>query len=188
MNTVHRWLCASALWKYAVERKLLPWVLEGVQLGDDLLEVGPGPGVTTDILRRRVARMTAIEVDPRLSDALKQRLEGTNVNVVEGDATDMPFDDAQFSCVLSLTMLHHVPSVALQDRLLAEAFRVLQPNGRFVGVDNTLNIPFKLLHIGDTLVPVEPATFGARLEAAGFSEVVVDQIPGRFKFQAVRLN
>lgn len=165
---------------------MLPWVLEGVPLGNDLLEVGPGPGATTELLRNRVARMTAIEVDSRLSDALKKRMEGTNVTVVEGDATEIGFDDGQFSCVLSLTMLHHVPSVELQDRLLAEAHRVLQPHGLFVGVDNTLNIPFRMLHIGDTLVPIDPESFGARLEAAGFNGIVVDRIRGRFKFQAVR--
>ena len=55
MNGLHRWLCLSALWKIALERKLLPWVLKGIDLGDNLLEVGPGPGLTTDFLRTRVS-------------------------------------------------------------------------------------------------------------------------------------
>jgi hypothetical protein len=36
----------------------------------------------------------------------------------------MPFVSHAFSTVISLTMLHHVPSAALQDRLAAEAGRV----------------------------------------------------------------
>ena len=58
MNLVHRWLCNSANWKNVVGTYILPWTLEGVNLGADLLEVGPGPGVSTDLLRTRVARLT----------------------------------------------------------------------------------------------------------------------------------
>ncbi len=186
MNRLHRWLCQSTMWKRALERKLLPWVLEGIDLGDDVLEVGPGPGLTTDFLRTRVARMTAIEVDSRLADSLKRRMGGTNVRVAEGDATDMPFEDESFSAVVSLTMLHHVPSVALQDRLLAEVYRVLRPNGLFAGMDNTWNIAFHLIHLGDTMVVVDPNMFGPRLGAAGFRKVVIDRITGRFRFRALR--
>jgi hypothetical protein len=68
-----------------------------------------------------VPRLTAIEIDERLAASLKMRLAGTNVTVIEGDATAMPFPDASFSAAISFTMLHHVPSSGLQDRLLAEA-------------------------------------------------------------------
>ena len=161
MNRIHRWLCQSAVWKKALEGKLLPWVLEGINLGDDLLEVGPGPGLTTDFLRKRVARVTAIEIDPSLAHSLKCRMNGTNVCVVEGDATDMPFQDESFSAAVSLTMLHHVPSVSLQDKLLLEVYQVLRPNGIFVGMDNTWNLAFHLIHLGDTMVSVDPESFGA---------------------------
>ena len=103
MNRFHRWLCQSAIWRRALERKLLPWVLEGIDLSDDLLELGPGPGLTTEFLRKRVARLTAIEIDSRLADSLKCRMDGTNVWVVKGDATDMPFQNGSFSAVVSLT-------------------------------------------------------------------------------------
>src|SRR5438552_15603624 len=109
MNRFHRWACQSALWRHALEHRLLPWVFAGVELGDRLLEVGAGPGLTTDWLRYRVPSVTALEIDPRLAAALKARLAGTNVRVIEGDGTAMPFDDASFSSAASLTMLHRVP-------------------------------------------------------------------------------
>ena len=87
----------------------------------DVLELGSGPGLTTDVLRGRTARLTAVEIDPRLA-SLQERMKNTNVEVVEADATAMPFPDGSLA-VLSFTMLHHVPSVTLQDRLLAEAWR-----------------------------------------------------------------
>jgi len=56
VNKAHLEFCSSPEWARLVEDELLPWVLDGYQLGDDLLEVGPGPGLTTDVLRRQAAR------------------------------------------------------------------------------------------------------------------------------------
>jgi len=187
MNTFHRWLCRSERWRKGLERTLLPWALEGVELGDDLLEVGPGPGLTTELLRPRVARLTALEIDPGLAAGLKRRMHGKNVRVMEGDATQMPFEDRSFSAVISMTMLHHVPSPALQDRLLAEAYRVLRPGGILVGIDSIPSFRFRLIHLGDTMVTVDPDTFGTRLQAAGFAEITVSQRPNRFRFRAQAL-
>jgi 16S rRNA A1518/A1519 N6-dimethyltransferase RsmA/KsgA/DIM1 with predicted DNA glycosylase/AP lyase activity len=64
VNLAHRWLCSSARWKSAVETYILPWTLDGVALGSNVLEVGPGPGATTDLLRTRVENLTCVEVKP----------------------------------------------------------------------------------------------------------------------------
>jgi len=186
MNLIHRWLCRSGGWRKTVETEILPWVLNGVDLGSDVLEVGPGPGITTDLLRPRIDRMMGIEVDPALAKSLSARLQGTNVNIIQGDATRMPFEDARFSGAVCFTMLHHVPSPELQDRLLREVRRVLQPGGCFVGVDSRQSLAMLLIHIRDTLVPVDPDGFAARLEASGFIDVQVESNPSRFRFQARR--
>jgi ubiquinone/menaquinone biosynthesis C-methylase UbiE len=131
-------------------------------------------------------QLTAIEIDPRLASSLQERMKNTNVEVVEADATAMPFPDGSFSAVLSFTMLHHVPSVTLQDQLLAEAWRVLRPGGVFAGTDFASGVLLRLAHIGDTLVPVDPALLGQRLETAGFDEVEVKKRFGEFRFRAIR--
>lgn len=184
MNRIHRWLCSSALWRCGLERKLLPWVLDGAEFGDHLLEVGAGPGLTTDWLRLRVASLTALEIDPGLAASLAARLEATNVRVVEGDATDMAFPDGAFSSVVALTMLHHVPSAELQDRLLAEVYRVLRPGGVFLGTDTRWSWLLPLIHIGDTMVIVDPRTFKTRLERVGFAQVTVESAARAFRFRA----
>jgi SAM-dependent methyltransferase len=186
VNRFHRWFCRTSIWKKALANEIIPWALKDVELGDDVLEVGPGPGMTTDILRERAPRMTSIEVDPRLAAALKQRLQGTNVKVVEGDATAMPFADGSFSGAVSFTMLHHVPTVALQDRLLAEVYRVLKPGGVFAGSDSRWSVGFHLIHLWDTMVIVEPETFAARLAAAGFTDISVKLAKQAFRFRARR--
>ena len=65
MNEAHLRICASPEWAAYVESELLPWALGDAELGDEVLEVGPGPGLTTDVLRQRVPRLTAVEIDDR---------------------------------------------------------------------------------------------------------------------------
>ena len=185
MNWFHRHVCRSGRWRRRV-KNLLPWALQGVELGEDVLEIGPGPGVTTDLLRGRTRRLTALEVDAAAAASLQSRLDGTGVRVVHGDGAAMPFADGSFSGVVAFTMLHHVPSTALQDRLLTEARRVLRPGGVFVGFDGVGSFLFRLIHLGDTYTPVNPDTFGPRLEAAGFAEVAVERGWARFRFRAAR--
>lgn len=49
MNENHK-CCGSDEWRAVVRDSLLPSALGEVDLGDDLLEVGPGYGATTDVL------------------------------------------------------------------------------------------------------------------------------------------
>jgi SAM-dependent methyltransferase len=185
MNRLHQWLCRSARWREAV-RERVPWTVASADLGGDVLELGPGPGLTTDLLRQKVRKLTAIEVDPALAASLETRLRGSNVRVIVGDATAMPFADAQFSSVVSFTMLHHVPSVALQNQLFAQVRRVLLPGGMFVGSDSLQSWRMRMIHIGDTLVPVDPLTIASRLEAAQFEVLEIEKGSNAFRFCARR--
>jgi ubiquinone/menaquinone biosynthesis C-methylase UbiE len=185
MNRLHHWLCRSDGWRATVQQRV-PWVLSGTDLGPNVLELGPGPGLTTDLLRMSVGRLTALEADPKLASALTSRLRGSNVEVIEGNATQMPFMDSEFSGAVSFTMLHHVPSQELQNKVLAEVLRVLKPGGFFVGSDSLQNWFMRIIHIGDTLVPVNPDTFGARLDSAGFEVLEVQKDSQAFRFRARR--
>ncbi|HTX47449.1 MAG TPA: class I SAM-dependent methyltransferase [Solirubrobacteraceae bacterium] len=169
MNLAHNLLCSSDWWATNVKENLLPWGLEGLDLGDDVLEVGPGFGATTRILAERLPKLTALELSERYCKRLRAAV-GDKVEVVHGDATALPFDDDRFSAVVCFTMLHHIPSPELQDQALHEIARVLVPGGLFAGTDSVgKGRLFKLIHIGDILQLVDPGTFGGRLVAAGFS-------------------
>lgn len=185
MNRLHQWLCGSDHWRNTVAQSL-PWAIGNADLGPNVLEIGPGPGLTTDLLRTSVAQLTALEIDPTLAASLSLRLKGSNAQIIEGDATEMPFADSAFSGAVSFTMLHHVPSRELQDKMLAEVLRVLQPGGFFVGSDSLQNWFMRIIHIGDTLVPVNPDTFGARLQTAGFDVLEVQKNSQAFRFRARR--
>jgi len=184
MNRVHGLICSSGRWARSVERKLLPWGLDGVALGEEVLEIGPGFGATTRVLARRPGSLTVAELSQSYCERLRCELD-EHVEVVQADATAMPFEDGRFSSVVCFTMLHHVPSPQLQDRLLAEAARVLQPGGMFAGTDSIgTDRAFKLLHVRDTLVPVAPEALPGRLEGAGLVEPRVERGDGSFRFQA----
>ena len=184
MNSLHLQLLSSPEWKQYLESDLLPWVLAQTELGPDVVEVGPGPGLTTDLLRSRVEHLTAVEVDRDLATALEERLAGTNVEVLCADATSSGLPSAHFTAATCFTMLHHVPSVELQDRLLAEMHRILRPGGVFVGTDATDSPALRDLHVDDVFVPVDPDALPTRLRGAGFEEVTVEQQRDRLRFVA----
>lgn len=186
MNRLHRWYCKTDHWKRTATNKILPWALDWISLGPSVLELGPGPGVTTDWLRRRITSLECLEIDPALAECLQQRLGSTNVNVRCGDATAMPYEDCSFTSVVSFTMLHHIPTPELQDQLFRETYRVLQPGGIFAGVDSLPSILMSIFHIGDTLTFVAPGTLAPRLAAIGFADVRVDIGTGRFRFSGRR--
>ncbi|MEU6271627.1 hypothetical protein ABZ871_04240 [Streptomyces populi] len=85
-------------------------------------------------------------------------------------------------------MLHHVPTAAHQDRVFAEAARVLRPGGVFAGSDSRPSLRFRLLHVRDTMNTVDPDGLPARLEAAGFTDasVTVHAGGGVLRFRATR--
>jgi len=184
MNALHLKLCSSDEWADGLKRWVIPGALDGVTLGDDVLEVGPGPGRTTDILRDMTAKLTAVEIDHDLAEALALRMAGTNVEVVEGDATALPFRGGRFTAALSFTMLHHVPTAEQQDRLFAEVARVLRPGGTFAGVDSKDSPEFRGMHVDDICVPLVPDALPERLKRAGFSSVHVDVNPYVIQFRA----
>jgi SAM-dependent methyltransferase len=185
MNLCHRLCCGSNRWAKEVETHVLPTVLAGVELGDNTLEIGPGYGAFLRVLIDKTPKVTAVEIDTPMAERL-QRLYGDRARIINGDGTDTGLPDNEFSSVVSFTMLHHVPTAELQDRLFAEAFRVLRPGGVFAGSDGVPSLMFQILHFRDTCNPVPPETLPDRLRAAGFQDVDVKVGTGRQRWRAVK--
>jgi len=185
MNLVHRLCCGSVYWATTVEQKLLPWVLRGVDLGENTLEIGPGYGANLRALVDRTATLTALEIDRGLAERLARKY-GSRARIIHGDGTDTGLAGAEFSSVVCFTMLHHVPTPPLQDQLFAEAFRLLRPRGVFAGSDGVPSLPFRLAHIADTYNPVSPDGLPDRLRRAGFTDVRVGVAGGEQRWKAVR--
>ena len=173
MNKAHE-ACGSDEWRQAIREVILPWALGETDLGDDVLEVGPGYGATTDVLSQSVPRVTSVEIDNELAAMLTERFaEVPSVEIVHADATSLAYADDRFSGAACFTMLHHVPTNELQDRLFAEIARVLRPGAPLVASDSLASEELEALHEGDTYNPVDPASLPARLTASGFVYVDV---------------
>ena len=173
MNEAHE-RCGSDEWREVVRTSILPWALGDVDLGDDVLEVGPGYGATTDVIAESVPRLTAVEIDSKLAAMLTKRFAASpHVAVVVGDATRLSMPDGRFSGAVSFTMLHHVETAELQDRVFAEVARVLRPGGVLVAGDSLARPELEAHHEGDTYNPLDPATLELRLTQAGFVDVQV---------------
>jgi SAM-dependent methyltransferase len=173
MNAAHLEFCSSPEWRAMVEELVLPAALPAGGLGDDVVEVGSGPGFTTDVLRTRAERVTAVELDPALAEDLAVRLAGTNVDVIRGDATALSLPTGRFTGAASFSMLHHVPTVGAQDRVLSELARVLQSGGVLAAADSVASDELRAFHAGDTYNPIDPADLADRLERTGFVAIEV---------------
>lgn len=184
MNAVHRRLCRSDGWAATMRSRVLPWATGDVPLTGRVLELGPGYGITTRWLAEHGGALSAVEVDPALAADLRDQFP--EVDVREGDGAALPFEDGTFDAVVCFTMLHHVPSPEHQDRLFAEAARVLRPGGVFAGSDSVVSLRFRLLHIGDTMVPVDPAVMPDRLRRNGFQDAATKTGGRSFRFSATR--
>jgi len=122
----------SALHRRVVE-------LAGVAPGERVLDVGCGPGRLA-LLAGKVAgpagETCGIDPAPEMVELARRKAARTgvrarfNVGVIEA----LPCPDNHFDVVLSSLMLHHLPD-ELKRRGLAEVRRVLQPGGRFLGID-----------------------------------------------------
>ena len=183
MNEAHEKLLGSADWASYLHTEILPVVTQGVDLGADLLEIGPGPGAATEWLRHRVRRLVAVELEQDAAARLGQRFAGTNVEAVAADATALPYPQESFDTVAMFTMLHHVPTNDLQNALLAGVLRALRPGGTLIGSDSLASDRLHKLHEGDIYNPVEPAAFLTRLQTLGFGEITLI-VSGRLLFRA----
>jgi SAM-dependent methyltransferase len=173
MNAAHLQVCASPEWRKKVNETILPEALKGVDLGSEVLEIGPGPGFTTDVLRTLTDHLTAVELDDSLASQLSDRMKDSNVVVVRGDAARLDFADDCFSSAASFHMLHHIEPSDAQDRVFAELARVLQPGGLLVAADSVWKKESAEFHQGDTYLPIAPEDLRKRLAKAGFLSIEV---------------
>ena len=98
MNQEHIDGLKSDVWAAFLATDLLPWVFEDATIDGHVVEVGPGPGRTTDLLQERFERVSAVEIDEALAADLAARYaESERVSVHQADGAAMPFYDATFA-------------------------------------------------------------------------------------------
>lgn len=71
---------------FLVDRKMARRIVDSLELapGDQIVEIGPGEGALTEYLIESGAKVTAVEIDPRSAEALRERF-GDRLTIVEQD-------------------------------------------------------------------------------------------------------
>jgi ubiquinone/menaquinone biosynthesis C-methylase UbiE len=111
------------------------------------LDVGTGAGEIAIALAPFVREVVGVDIVPELLTEGRKRAPA-NVELLEADATALPFDSGSFDIVATARTLHHVPRPEL---VLAEMNRVLRVGGTMLVVDQ--------LAPGDPLAAIELNTF-----------------------------
>ena len=169
MNRAHMEFCTSEAWQEMLEELILPAALGRADLGPRVLEIGPGPGFTTEVLLRAAQHVTAVELDPDLAGRLIERVAGPDVEVLVGDARSIDLPDSSFSGAASFNMLHHVPTPEDQDSIFAELFRLVAPGGALLVTDGSDDDAVREFHKDDVYNPIDPRSLPTRLGAVGFA-------------------
>lgn len=91
----------------------------------EVLEIGCGTGLILSRIDSIASRAVGVDLSPGMLE--KARARGLEVH--EGSATELPFDDASFDTVCSFKVLAHVEPI---DVAIAEAVRVVRPGGHLV--------------------------------------------------------
>lgn len=172
MNANHARLCQSAEWAEVLQSEILAPLLGSVDLGEEMLEVGPGPGAATEWLITRVRRLRALELDAAAARALSSRLPG--VEVMVADAACSGLGDETFDSVGCFTMLHHVPTLVAQGRVLAEMYRVLRPGGVLALSDSLASDELHGFHELDSYNPMDPGILLTLLRALGLERITLN--------------
>lgn len=104
----------------------------GEVAGLSVLDLGCANGATTRALADLGARVTGVDVSPRLIELARQREAGTSrgITYLVGDAASLPMlADASFDRVIASMVLMDVSDA---EGMIAEVGRLLNPGGRFV--------------------------------------------------------
>jgi len=114
----------------AIEQRLI-LAMMGELSGARVLDAGCGDGALACAAALRGADVTGVDPDPAILAAAASRAAraGIRAAFLEGRVECLPFPDASFDVVASITVLCFVPDAALAVRELA---RVLRPGGRLV--------------------------------------------------------
>jgi ubiquinone/menaquinone biosynthesis C-methylase UbiE len=99
-----------------------------------VLDVACGSGNGALAAARRWGDTVGVDFVPELLEAARRRAEVEHLEIefVEGDATDLPFGDAEFDVVMSI---FGAMFAADQEKTAAELLRVCKPGGR-IGMAN----------------------------------------------------
>lgn len=161
-----------------------PTALAELREGEEVLDLGSGGGADVLLSARRVGptgRAYGVDMTDDMLELARRNAREAGVENVEfrmGEIEDLPLDDASVDVVISNCVIN---LSADKPRVLAEAFRVLRPGGRFAVSDVVVrgSVPDDLrasmeAWIGCTAGALEEDEYRRLLAEAGFEAIEVE--------------
>jgi SAM-dependent methyltransferase len=105
----------------------IPSIVAEVSAGTHVLDLCCGQGNVAEALSKAGLSVVGADFSPQMLAFARKRLP--DVEFVEADAQDLPFDDGSFDAVICSFGLMHVPD---QNRALREVHRILKPGGQYI--------------------------------------------------------
>jgi len=115
--------------------------LSGLPRGAHVADLGCGSGVFTELLQRKGYQSVGLDISPKLVALGRRKYPG--IELIEGDAENLPFPAESLDGLLLSGLVHHFPDPR---RLASEVKRVLRRGGRFVAFDPNRINPFMWLY------------------------------------------
>jgi arsenite methyltransferase len=161
-----------------------PTALAQITPGETVLDLGSGGGIDVLLSARRVGptgKVYGLDMTDEmlaLARANQAKAGVTNVEFLKGDIDHIPLPDNAVDLIISNCVINLSPD---KDRVLAEAFRVLKPGGRFAVSDIVIRgeMPSAIkrnieLWAGCVAGALEEAEYKAKLERAGFEHISME--------------
>ncbi|WP_338770648.1 class I SAM-dependent methyltransferase [Nocardia vulneris] len=156
--------------------------LAAVTKADHVLDIGCGPGGAVQAAARRGARVTGVDPSASMLRLARVFVRGRMIRWATGVAEHLPLPDGAVTVAWAVATVHHWPDVTGG---LSEAYRVLQPGGRFLTVEWAVQA--EATGLGSHGWTGEQAEAFANLcRAAHFTDVQVERrVIGRYAVWAV---
>lgn len=106
----------------------VPLLMEiaGIRSGDQVLELGSGPGHVADLLVQAGAVVTGVDFSPDMVEVAQSKYP--EITFRQANAEQLPFEVGSFDSVIANFVVHHL---ARPEKVFREVYRVLKPGGRF---------------------------------------------------------
>lgn len=98
--------------------------------GQRVLDIGCGNGRYYPFFKERKAIYTGVDNSGKLIEIARKKYPGADFTI--GDALSLPFDAGEFDMAVSLSVIHHIPSLEYRKKFVAEAWRVLNHKGTLI--------------------------------------------------------
>lgn len=161
-----------------------PTALAHIELGETVLDLGSGGGIDVLLSAQRVGptgKVYGLDMTDEmleLARANQAKAGVTNVEFLKGDIEHIPLPDHSVDLIISNCVINLSPN---KDRVLAEAFRVLKPGGRFAVSDIVIqgDMPKEIresieLWAGCIAGALEETEYKRKLAQAGFEQVSIE--------------